>query len=173
MQVFFKGSELLGLLLKEQLLTLEKLAPESESPYGILLTETDRELTVTYGTECLTLQKPFCLRTLMYHVHKYRESKTQYIGPYAFFPHKRCLEKGDEAIILSEKETDLLCFLNHAPALHASKQTLLAKVWGYGPHLDTRTLETHVYKLRRKIEKNPEKPEILISLNQGYALKKA
>ncbi len=60
-------------------------------------------------------------------------------------------ERGDE-VALTEKETDILLALVRARGARVARETLLRKVWGYQDGIDTHTLETHVYRLRQKME---------------------
>jgi hypothetical protein len=75
-----------------------------------------------------------------------------------------------EPVKLTEKERDLLMVLYLAPNRQADREELLAKVWGYRADLETHTLETHIYRLRQKIENNAEQPAILLTIPNGYAL---
>jgi DNA-binding response OmpR family regulator len=91
------------------------------------------------------------------------------IGPYIFHPAAKLLEAEGRKVRLTEKEADILKFL-HASAGAVSRDTLLHGVWGYGPAVATHTLETHIYRLRKKIEANPAKAEILLTEEGGYRL---
>lgn len=71
---------------------------------------------------------------------------------------------------LTQKEYHLLFALYHAPDFWMSKQALLETIWGHVAELETHTLETHIYRLRQKIETNPSKPDLFINDNQGYYL---
>jgi two-component SAPR family response regulator len=75
-----------------------------------------------------------------------------------------------EAIFLTEKEREILLFLNKHNDEVVQKKTLLDNIWGYADGVETHTLETHIYRLRKKIETNPAEPEILITLDNGYKL---
>ncbi len=76
------------------------------------------------------------------------------IGPYLFRPGAKLLVQGARKVRLTEKETDILKFL-HAAGATVARDTLLHEVWGYNPAVTTHTLETHIYRLRKKIEENP------------------
>lgn len=75
---------------------------------------------------------------------------------------------GDAA--LTEKESAILNRLAQAGGATLSKSALLAEVWGYGPNVSTRTLETHIHRLRRKIEADPRRPLKLLTQDGGYRL---
>lgn len=77
--------------------------------------------------------------------------------------------KGD-ALRLTEKERDLLIALYQAPDHRLEKGVLLAQVWGYVPGVETHTLETHIYRLRQKIERDPSQPDILRTDAGAYRL---
>lgn len=80
-------------------------------------------------------------------------------------------EKPDgTSIRLTEKERDLLMVLYCAEGRQASRDDLLAQVWGYRADLETHTLETHIYRLRQKIEANADTPMILLTIPNGYKL---
>lgn len=90
------------------------------------------------------------------------------IGPYDFHPSAKLLVDGERKIRLTEKETDILRYLRTASGI-VPRQTLLGEVWGYGPQVATHTLETHIYRLRKKIETDPDTP-ILVTEDGGYRL---
>ncbi len=91
------------------------------------------------------------------------------IGPYQFRPGAKLLTEGARKVRLTEKETSILKFLADAGRT-VPRETLLHEVWGYSPAVTTHTLETHIYRLRRKIEENPGRAKILITENGGYRL---
>jgi DNA-binding response OmpR family regulator len=91
------------------------------------------------------------------------------IGPYLFRPGAKLLTDAARKIRLTEKETDILKYL-HAAAATVPRETLLHEVWGYNPAVTTHTLETHIYRLRRKIEESPGKAAILVTEGGGYRL---
>jgi DNA-binding response OmpR family regulator len=93
------------------------------------------------------------------------------IGPYAFQPASRLLRDpiGKRQVRLTDKEAAILQFL-HRAGKAIGRDTLLGEVWGYNAGVTTHTLETHVYRLRRKIERDPANAEILVTEPGGYRL---
>jgi DNA-binding response OmpR family regulator len=93
------------------------------------------------------------------------------IGPYAFRPAAKLLSDaaGGRKVRLTEKEAAILEFLCRAGRA-IGRETLLGEVWGYNAGVATHTLETYVYRLRRKIERDPANAEILVTEPGGYRL---
>ncbi|HET7084183.1 MAG TPA: response regulator transcription factor [Rhizomicrobium sp.] len=91
------------------------------------------------------------------------------IGPYTFHPSAKLLQADGRKVRLTEKETNILKFL-HASAGTVPRDILLHEVWGYSPAVATHTLETHIYRLRKKIEQDPAKAQILLTEGGGYRL---
>ena len=75
-----------------------------------------------------------------------------------------------QPVRLTEKEAALLARLCRAEGRPVSRQTLLREVWGYSPSVSSHTVETHIYRLRRKIEGSPATPPIVLSDEAGYRL---
>src|SRR6185295_12499001 len=94
------------------------------------------------------------------------------IGPYSFRPSAKMLfdETNRKKIRLTEKETAIIKFLYRAGEKVVGRDTLLNEVWGYNAGVTTHTLETHIYRLRQKIEKDPTNAAILITDRGGYRL---
>ena len=93
------------------------------------------------------------------------------IGPYTFRPSsKRLLNPKGNKVRLTEKETSILRYLYRAGQRPVSRHMLLQEVWGYNSGVTTHTLETHIYRLRQKIEKDAANPEILVTEAGGYKL---
>jgi DNA-binding response OmpR family regulator len=104
--------------------------------------------------------------------HEQSEDAIVTIGPYSFQPSKKLLVQKDneQKIRLTEKETSILKYLFRAGQKVVSRDILLNEVWGYNAEVTTHTLETHIYRLRQKIETDPSSASILITETGGYRL---
>src|SRR5947208_3560683 len=103
--------------------------------------------------------------------HEASEDAVFSVGPYSFRPGSKMLTGANaRKVRLTEKETAILRFLYRAGQLPVSRDTLLQEVWGYNSGVTTHTLETHIYRLRQKIEKDAANPEILVTEAGGYKL---
>jgi DNA-binding response OmpR family regulator len=147
----------------------------------LMLTGADSDADTILGLDAGAndyITKPFRLDVLLARLraqlrqHEASEDAVFTIGPFTFRPSAKLLtdESGKRKIRLTEKETAILKFLYRAGARSVGRDTLLNEVWGYNAGVTTHTLETHVYRLRQKIEKNPAKAEILITDGGGYRL---
>ena len=93
------------------------------------------------------------------------------VGPFLFSPQdKRLSREGEEDIALTDKEVDILvCLARQSPA-PVPREALLKNVWRYQDGVDTHTLETHIYRLRQKMEKSADDPQILVTEGKGYRI---
>jgi hypothetical protein len=82
--------------------------------------------------------------------------------------HLRATRPNGEGISLTDTECRLLACLFDAQGGTISREALLQRVWGYRPGLDTHTLETHIYRLRKKIEADPANPGVIVTTESGY-----
>jgi DNA-binding response OmpR family regulator len=121
--------------------------------------------------------KPFRFAVLLARIraqlrsHETSEDAVFRIGPYEFRPAAKALIDADEKKIrLTEKETSILKYLYRAGEKPVSREELLAEVWGYNAGVTTHTLETHVYRLRQKIEPEPGSAKLLLTEAGGYRL---
>jgi DNA-binding response OmpR family regulator len=92
------------------------------------------------------------------------------IGPYSFRPATKMLTVGNKKIHLTEKETAILKYLYRVGDRAVSRDVLLGEVWGYNAGVTTHTLETHIYRLRQKIEPRQGEPTLLVTDPEGYRL---
>ena len=103
--------------------------------------------------------------------HEQSEDAVFQLGPYTFKPAmKMLIDARDKKIRLTEKETNILKFLYRAGGKPVPRQILLNEVWGYNSNVTTHTLETHIYRLRQKIEPNPAETRLLVTESGGYRL---
>lgn len=124
------------------------------------------------------LIKPFKISTLvsMLRSHflqrKRIENSSIVIGKYTFRPNARLLidSNTSKQVRLTDKETSIIKFLFDAGDCVVNRETLLSEVWGYNSAVTTHTLETHVYRLRQKMESDPSAAEILVTEEGGYRL---
>lgn len=97
-------------------------------------------------------------------------AKPIWIGPYQLQPALRQLTRAvGDPIRLTEKETAILEFLAQSPD-PVPREDLLAAIWGYDGRIDTHTLETHLYQLRRKLDPDQSGQEIIVTRNAAYTL---
>ncbi len=121
--------------------------------------------------------KPFRFAVLLARIrahlrqHEASDDAVFQIGDYTFRPSSKLLvnDKGSK-LRLTEKETAILRFLYRAGQQVVSRETLLREVWGYNAHVTTHTLETHIYRLRQKIERDPANARLLVTEPGGYKL---
>jgi DNA-binding response OmpR family regulator len=103
--------------------------------------------------------------------HELSEDAIFVLGPYTFKPSLKLLVTSDDKKIrLTEKETNILKFLYRSTEDVVPRDILLHEVWGYNAGVTTHTLETHIYRLRQKIEPDPGKARLLVTENGGYRL---
>ncbi len=122
--------------------------------------------------------KPFKLGVLLARLraqlrqHEQSEDAVFTIGPFTFRPSAKLLldEASNNKVRLTEKETAILKYLFRAGDKVVGRDVLLNEVWGYNAGVTTHTLETHVYRLRQKIERDPSNAEILVTEPGGYRL---
>ena len=121
--------------------------------------------------------KPFRFAVLLARIraqlrqHEASEDAIFTIGPYTFRPRSKLFlnSKGNK-VRLTDKETSILRYLYRAGQQAVSRETLLREVWGYNSGVTTHTLETHIYRLRQKIEEDAAAPAILVTESCGYRL---
>ena len=121
--------------------------------------------------------KPFKFPVLLARIrsqlrqHEQSEDAVFKLGPYSFRPALKLLVCADDTKIrLTEKETNILKFLYRAPIPVVPRDMLLQEVWGYNAAVTTHTLETHIYRLRQKIEPDPANVQLLLTETGGYRL---
>ena len=147
----------------------------------LMLTASDTDADTILGLDAGAndyVMKPFRLGVLLARIraqlrlHEQSEDAVLSIGPYTFKPSAKMLieDATEKKVRLTEKETSILKFLYRAGDKVVGRDTLLDEVWDYNAGVTTHTLETHVYRLRQKIELNPSNAEILVTEPGGYRL---
>lgn len=146
----------------------------------LMLTGHDGEADTILGLEAGAndyVTKPFRFAVLLARIrahlrqHEASDDAIFTIGPFSFKPGAKLLvtEKGSK-VRLTEKETAILRFLYRAGQRVIGREVLLQEVWGYNANVTTHTLETHIYRLRQKIEGDPARAKILVTESGGYKL---
>lgn len=123
------------------------------------------------------LTKPFRFPVLLARInaalrqHDQSEDVVFTIGPYAFQPAAKVMESQDgNKVRLTDKETSILKYLYRQGPKTITRDVLLKEVWGYNNRVTTHTLETHIYRLRQKIERDPSNARLLVTEEGGYRL---
>jgi DNA-binding response OmpR family regulator len=123
------------------------------------------------------VSKPFKFPVLLARIraqlrqHEQSEDAVFQLGPYTFKPAMKILvDEADKKIRLTEKETNILKFLYRSSEGVVARDVLLHEVWGYNAGVTTHTLETHIYRLRQKIEPDPSDARLLVTEAGGYRL---
>ncbi|MFC7477514.1 response regulator transcription factor [Dankookia sp. GCM10030260] len=147
----------------------------------IMLTGADAEADVVRGLDAGAndyVAKPFRLPELLARVRAQlrtfdnSEAAVFSIGPYQFRPSaKLLLDPGkNRKVRLTDKECRILKYLLRANGAAVDRTTLLADVWGFNSGVTTHTLETHIYRLRQKMEADPSSPRLLLTDRGAYRL---
>jgi len=147
----------------------------------IMLTGSDEEGDVVRGLDAGAndyIAKPFRLGELLarlraqLRIFENSEDAVFTIGPYTFRPSAKLLQdpSRNQCIRLSQQEAKILKYLCRVGPRPISRQVLLNEIWGYSAAADTRTLETHIYRLRQKIEPAPSRSRFLVRVGIGYML---
>ena len=147
----------------------------------IMLTGADSEADTILGLDLGAndyVTKPFRLGVLLARIraqlrqHEQSEDATFSIGRFTFRPTAKMLLDPDSErkISLTEKETAILKCLYRARDQVVGRDVLLNEVWGYNADVATHTLETHIYRLRQKIEVDPSSAQLLVTEGGGYRL---
>ena len=157
-----------------------RLRAEGNTTPIIMLTGHDTDADTILGLDAGAndyVTKPFKFPVLLARIraqlrqHEQSEDAVFTVGPYTFKPSMKMLVTEDEKKIrLTEKETNILKFLYRSTEGVVPRDTLLHEVWGYNAGVTTHTLETHIYRLRQKIEPDPSNARLLVTESGGYRL---
>ncbi len=158
-----------------------KLRKQGRRMPVIMLTGADDEQDVVRGLDAGAndyIAKPFRPGELLARVRAQlrifdnTEDAVFAVGPYSFRPAAKLLVEAarNRKVRLTDKESAILKFLYRAGGRAVARQTLLNEVWGYNSAVTTHTLETHIYRLRQKIEPEASRPTLLLTEAGGYRL---
>ena len=158
-----------------------KLRRDGKRMPVIMLTGADAEQDVVRGLDAGAndyIAKPFRLNELLARVRAQlrvfdnSEDAVFTVGPYMFRPSAKLLLEParNRKVRLTDKESSILKFLYRAAGKPVPRQVLLNEVWGYNSSVTTHTLETHIYRLRQKIEPDPARTRLLLTEGGGYRL---
>ncbi len=147
----------------------------------IMLTAADSEADTILGLDSGAndyITKPFRFGVLLARIraqlrqHELTEDAVFTIGHYTFQPGAKALidDSSNRKIRLTDKETAILKYLYRSGDKVVGRDVLLDEVWGYNAAVLTHTVETHIYRLRQKIEIDPSNAQILLTETGGYRL---
>ena len=161
---------------------LEKIAEKKKIPV-IIVSARDEELSKIKGLNLGAddyITKPFGMGELLARVNSHIKTYGKFstaaskdrlleVGSLKInAPDRRVYIDGKE-VILKQKEFDLLLFMMKNPNRVFSKDELFERVWGFDALSDTTTVTVHIARIREKIEKNPAKPEYIMTVwGSGY-----
>lgn len=131
---------------------------------------------ISYNNEQKTFTMPIRLGTLLDQILIYNERSVQtsvqtqipLLNGILDTTQGIFTNKDKQSIILTEKETEILSYLHAQKGETVSRKDLLSAIWNYADDVETHTLETHIYRLRQKIEEDTSEPKILITDGDGY-----
>ncbi|MEM7196991.1 MAG: response regulator transcription factor [Pseudomonadota bacterium] len=147
----------------------------------IMLTGIEGEENIVKGLDSGAndyVTKPFRVRELVariethIRIHQQSEHAVHNLAQYRFHPVRKLLfnRNTGRRIKLTEKETEIIRYLMRAGGKPIGRKELLGDVWGYNAEVTTHTLETHIYRLRQKIEENPGSASLIVTTPEGYCL---
>tara|TARA_B100000579_G_C22839030_1_gene860415 strand:+ start:2598 stop:3170 length:573 start_codon:yes stop_codon:yes gene_type:complete len=101
--------------------------------------------------------------------YKYLEQSDILIGDYSIDINSRLIKKSEEKLKLTEREIEIILFLKNS-SKPQNIDNLQREVWGYNSTLETHTVETHIYRLRKKISEKFHDSSFINSTKKGYKI---
>ena len=117
----------------------------------------------------IEIQKFIEVVNIQFLKNKFNQQNNVKIGKYNFNLNSRIMKFDQKSIHLTEKEMKIITFLNNSKG-PVTINKLQSEVWGYKSKLETHTVETHVYRLRKKVEKKFNDKSFILSLKNGYKI---
>ena len=153
----------------------------SNQVHSIILLASALDSRITVPLESIVddyIRKPFKLASLIVLIKSrltrfaVTNAPTFQIGRFDYFASRWVLvERSTNQIIrLTEKEAEILEYLENSSSAVVSRDELLIEVWGYNSGVTTHTVETHIYRLRQKLEIDPTNAQCLVTAPGGYQL---
>ncbi len=155
----------------------ENIIKEIKNKYQDILVVLFSSTQTTSEYADIIIKKPFKLSSFLDSLKegklfpKVRRKECFCFGEYSLYPIKKEIysSETEKTIKLTEREVDIIKYLYQINPNSATKEELLEKVWKYHAEATTHTVETHIYRLRQKVEKNAKK-QLIITRNNGYKL---
>ena len=117
----------------------------------------------------INIQKLIEIINVQFLKNKFNQQNSLKVGEYSLNLNSRTISYLNKTLSLTEKEIKIITFLKNLKK-PVSVEKLQSEVWGYKSKLETHTVETHVYRLRKKIEKNFNDKSFIMSLKNGYKI---
>ena len=117
----------------------------------------------------INIQKLIEIINVQFLKNKFNQQNSLKVGEYSLNLNSRTISYLNKTLSLTEKEIKIITFLKNLKR-PVSVEKLQSEVWGYRSKLETHTVETHVYRLRKKIEKNFNDKSFIMSLKNGYKI---
>lgn len=155
---------------------LSKQFKISEDNYDVILSIDNKHLTLTSkdNVNSIKLNIPFSINDLLNIINNLVAEDNQKnilkIQNISIDIKNSTVTKNKRNVTLTEKEIRIITCLFEAKGTALTREELLKNIWGYSENIDTHTLESHIYKLRQKIEDDAKNPQIIITNNGAYKL---
>lgn len=146
-----------------------------DAAYDIEDSKTEDIISCSQGNHNKDFQAPMRIGALLDYINRLsfenKEIKIINFGKTSLDTHSNVFtNESGKKVNLTEKEGNLLIFLHKNKGSTITRDNILKEIWNYADDVETHTLETHIYRLRKKIEENPSKPKILLTADNGYTV---
>lgn len=164
---------ILEISVNDEIKALEKIIKGYVTEIILVLNKKEIDLKLTNSFRIITI--PFRVEDLFIHINNAfksfeRKKRNKKIGDLSFDPNESLLvDSNKKEIKLTELECRFLKYV-YDRTEGSTKNDLLSNVWGYNLKMQTHTIESLVYRLRKKIEKDPNSPKVIIQVGKKYFL---